>query len=55
MREFEIENNYKNLIDTVVNKEDLIDMLQFLFIENDEESKSIETIDIDDLDSLFED
>lgn len=55
MSEIEVIDRYKNLIDTVDNKEDLIDMLQILFVEDNNLIEQNETISRSELDSLFED
>lgn len=56
MSEIEVKDRYKKLIDTVDNKEDLMDMLQVLFVEdNDNTCKQSNILSRSELDSLFED
>lgn len=56
MSEIEVRDRYKNLIDTVDNKEDLIDMLQVLFVEDDDDlSRQSDMLSRSELDNLFED
>lgn len=55
MSEIEVRDRYKNLIDTVDNKEDLIDMLQVLFVEDDDLSRQSDMLSRSELDNLFED
>ena len=55
MCEIEVKDRYKNLIDTVDNKEDLIDMLQVLFVDDNKLSKQNEALSRSELDTLFED
>ena len=56
MNESEVKDRYKKLIDTVDNKEDLIEMLQVLFVEdNDNTCKQSNILSRSELDSLFED
>ena len=56
MNETEVKDRYKKLIDTVDNKEDLIDMLQVLFVEdNGNTCKQSNILSRSELDSLFED
>lgn len=55
MSEIEVKDKYKKLIDTVDNKEDLIDMLQVLFIEDNNTIEQNEILSRNELDSLFED
>lgn len=55
MSEIEVRDRYKNLIDTVDNKEDLIDMLQVLFVKDDNNTcKQSNTLSRSELDNLFE-
>lgn len=55
MSEIEIKDRYKKLIYTVDNKEDLIDMLQVLFVEDNKISEQNEELSRSELDNLFED
>lgn len=54
MSEIEIKDRYKKLIYTVDNKEDLIDMLQVLFVEDNKISEQNEELSRSKLDNLFE-
>lgn len=55
MSEIEVKDRYKKLIDTVDNKEDLMDMLQVLFAEDNKLSEQNEALSRSELDNLFED
>lgn len=54
MSEIEVKDMYKKLIDTVDNKEDLIDMLQVLFVEDSNLNEQNEVLSRSELDNLFE-
>lgn len=54
MSEIEVKDRYKKLINTVDNKEDLIDMLQVLFIEDNKLGEQDKTLSRVELDNLFE-